>query len=249
MLPCRQLPLGVSRGDRGTHALTGVILHGQAAQPAHRDLPAVAWTLLLGRPAAATATAAAAGVRCYRRYGDGQETHSSCGCGHRSCCGSLGRSRRREKAAARRGRCDATALGLGRSLTAAAPAPPPPGRAVASAAAPPPPATTAAAAAAATPIRVPAPVASLATRAAAAAAAARAGHFAPGGGRAADTSRFSTQIQFEYISTNKNVHCGPLCSDRTLGGPHKTRLLACLQLEKYSHSLTALARRRQVVQP
>ena len=197
MLPCRQLPLGVSRGDRGTHALTRVILHGQAAQPAHRDLPAVAWTLLLGRTAAAAAAAAAAaGVRCYRRYGDGQETHSSCGCG-RSCCGSLGRSRRREKAAARRGRCDATALGLGRSLTAAAPAPPPPGRAVASAAAPPPPATTAAAAAAATPIRVPAPVASLATRAAAAAAAARAGHVAPGGGRAADTFR---QIQFEYIA-------------------------------------------------
>ena len=201
MLPCRQLPLGVSRGDRGTHALTRVILHGQAAQPAHRDLPAVARTLLLGRPAT-TAAAGAAGVRCYRRYGDGQETHSSCGCG-RSCCGSLGRSRRREKAAARRGRCDATALGLGRSLTAAAPAPPPPGRAVASAAAPPPPATTAAAAAAATPIRVPAPVASLATRAAAAAAAARAGHVAPGGGRAADKTcnRIrNLQIELEYIA-------------------------------------------------
>ena len=199
MLPCRQLPLGVSRGDRGTHALTGVILHGQAAQPAHRDLPAVAWTLLLGRPAAATAAAAAAGVRCYRRYGDGQETHSSCGCGHRSCCGSLGRSRRREKAAARRGRCDATALGLGRSLTAAAPAPPSPRTAVASAATSPSPVATAAAAS----IRVPTPVASLATRAAAAAAAARAGHVAPGGGRAADKTRNrirNLQIELEYIA-------------------------------------------------
>ena len=231
MLPCRQLPLGVSRGDRGTHALTRVILHGQAAQPAHRDLPAVARTLLLGRPAT-TAAAGAAGVRCYRRYGDGQETHSSCGCG-RSCCGSLGRSRRREKAAARRGRCDATALGLGRSLTAAAPAPPPPGRAVASAATPPSPTTTAAAATAATPIRVPAPVASLATRAAAAAAAARAGHVAPGGGRAADTSRFPVKDNLNILAQIRmyTVGLSVLC-DRTLRGPHKTRLLACLQLEK-----------------
>jgi hypothetical protein len=103
VLPCRQLPLGVACGDRGADALARVVLHRQPAQPARRNLPAVAWTLLLGGTATAAAAAAAAaaahraaGARCHWRYGDGQEAPSSCGCGRRSCCGGLGRSRFRE---------------------------------------------------------------------------------------------------------------------------------------------------------